>query len=164
MSRWRHCASTPQYASYIFTIMPRKICPFGASKIIIKMSPSALQILSAGAEFAVRGLHSVLLALPSCPVCSVQNIGGVLCAEYCQCLQPLAFLAFGPLSLIILWPLSEHFSAFDNVNPIFAIFKIFLPKSRHGPVCAAEVQQQLVTVVTRTMVARRGWWRPGPGG
>ena len=128
VSRWRHCASTPQYASYIFTIMPRKICPFGASKIIIKMSPSALQILSAGAEFAVRGLHSVL-PLPSCPVCSVQNIGGVLCAEYWQCLhsrvQPLAFLVLRPF--LSSGHCQNIFSVFGYVNPIFANFKNISP-------------------------------------
>lgn len=95
----------------------------------------------------------------------MQNIGGVLCAEYCQCLQPLAFLAFGPLSLIILWPLSEHFSAFDNVNPIFAIFENISPEEQtwacvcsRGAAAAGDCGDQ------DQEVARRGWGRPGPGG
>ena len=124
VSRWRHCASTPQYASYIFTIMPRKICPFGASKIIIKMSPSALQILSAGAEFAVRGLHSVL------PLPSVQ------CAEYwrgfvCRILamfaqQGAATGVSGSRALFILRPLSEDFFCFWLCQSHFPHFKNYI--------------------------------------
>ena len=147
VSRWRHCASNPQYASYIFTIMPRKICPFWASKIIIKMSPSALQILSAGAEFAVRGLHPVLLALPS-----------VQCAEYwrgfvCRILPMFAATSVSSFrALITYYPLAivRTFFCFWQMSIPFSPFLKYFSRRADTRLCVCS--RGAVAVVSRTEV------------
>ena len=139
--------------------MPRKICPFGASKIIIKMSPSALQILSAGAEFAVRGLHSVL------PLPSVQ------CAEYwrgfvCRILamfaqQGAATGVSGSRALFILRPLSEHFFCFWLMSiPFSPTLKIFLPEEQtRACVCSRGAAAAGVVTRTEARLVEAGPWR-----